>query len=184
MGFRFVVTLIARPSFEFQRVFIIGEVGLQKRGLRMHREVGPQVAGVVAGFGHLVPGFGVLVLRAALVSNDAAHAGGHVVEGVAVEKPVLLGVGRKLDGDDAHRRDVERVFHGRVGALGVHQAKHVPVQVHGVAHHGQVLQHHAHVLALADRNSIGHGQGLVVERPDVAQHIAGQRELDFAPLVG
>jgi hypothetical protein len=110
------------------------------------------------------------------VGEDAAHAAHHVVEDVAVEEPVARFGGGELDGVGLHGHDVQHVLQRGMVALAVHHPEEVAVQVHGVAHHAVVVEDDAHVLALADQDAVGLRNGLVVDGPEVAVHVAGELE--------
>src|SRR3546814_16039462 len=62
---------------------------------------------------------------------------------------------------------------------GVEDRPHA-VQVHRVGHHGLVDELEAHPLAVFQPDRLGLGVLHVVDRPDVALHVAGQADLDLA----
>ncbi len=99
---------------------------------------------------------------------------------MAVEEPVGVLAGVELNDGFFHRRHVDRVLERRVLAVLVQHPEKVAVQVHGMVHHGQVVERDAHDFALFDLDFVGLRQRHPVHAPDVAPHIAGQIEYDAA----
>jgi hypothetical protein len=108
------------------------------------------------------------------------HAAHHVIEEVAVEKPVAELVRRELDHGGRHGGDIHGVLERREFTLGVEHPEEMPVQMHRVMHHGAVDHDEPHDFTAFDFNVIGFGQRLVVQKPDVTLHVAVEGESDFA----
>src|SRR3546814_10577979 len=75
-------------------------------------------------------------LRASLRANayDAHHSGVHMVEKVAVERPIAERVGGEIEGRDPARLDQHRMLARRAIALARHQLEKMAVEEIGRAH--------------------------------------------------
>src|SRR3546814_12421536 len=65
----------------------------------------------------------------------AHHAREHVVEQVAVERPVARRIGREIPGNRSARHDVHRMLARRELPMPGHHLEEMPVDVDGVVHH-------------------------------------------------
>ena len=99
------------------------------------------------------------------VADDPRHAGLHVVEQMAVKKPVARFIRLKLNRRPAHRRHVHRVLERREGILPVEQPEKMPVQMQRVVHHRVVDELNAKHLPALDSDGRVLAQGLVIESP-------------------
>src|SRR3546814_6327992 len=83
-------------------------------------------------------------LRASLRANayDAHHSGVHMVEKVAVERPIAERVGGEIEGRDPARLDQHRMLARRAIALARHQLEKMAVEMDGGAHHRKIGRAH------------------------------------------
>ena len=129
-----------------------------------------------------LPGMGELrVGRRILVRENPAHAAHHVVQDVAVEKPVAprLLRGIELNHLRGHGLDIHRELQRGKISVPVDQAEKMPVQVHGVPHHRIIGQDDADILAFPDHNPVRFRQRPAVDAPDIAVHISAQLKMQF-----
>ena len=95
--------------------------------------------------------------------------------------PAPEGVGGHEKTDALRRLHIDRVLARLKLPVGALQFAPQPVQVHGMGHHGVVVQNHAHPLVVPEMYRRGLAEFQPVERPGVAFHVAGQVQLDLAP---
>ena len=115
----------------------------------------------------------------ALVLNDPGHAVLHVIKQVAVKKPIARLVGVEFDDRRGHGGHIDGVLERGIVALPVDHAEEVAVQVDRMVHHGPVDQDEPDDLAFADPDRIALVERPVVEKPDIALHVAVKGEADF-----
>src|SRR3546814_5345628 len=85
-------------------------------------------------------------------SSDVCSSDLHVVEHVAVERPVTDRVGGDVEGDLAARQHVHRVLARCIFAMAGHQLEKMAVQVDRMRHHRVVDERHPHPLVLQERD--------------------------------
>ena len=127
-----------------------------------------QTSGVVHGL--------VLVLRhrhIVFIAEHTGHAAHHVIQDVAVEHPVVVFVGLELDRALCHGRHINRVLQRRVFPLPHQQAEEVPVQMDWVVHHRVIDEFQLDDLPPLNRDVRLLGNGLAIEGPHIAVHVAG-----------
>src|ERR1035437_7557833 len=120
------------------------------------------------------------VEREVLIVHHPRHAAFHVIEQVAVKKPVAELFRRKLDYCGCHGGDINGVLERRVVTLSVEHPEEMPVQMHRVMHHGAVDHDEAHDFIAFDFNVIGFGERFVVEKPDITHHVAVKCQSNFS----
>jgi hypothetical protein len=97
----------------------------------------------------------------------------HVVEQVAVERPVTDRIGGQVERHLAARLDLHAMLARGVIAMPRHQLKEVPVQVDRVAHHRVGDQGDPDALALSERDRHRHVRHVdAIERPHMAFYVA------------
>ena len=91
-----------------------------------------------------------------LIRENPPHAAHHVVQDMAVEKPVAARLLRrvKLNHLGGHGLDVRRELERGKIPVPVHQPEKMPVQVHGMPHHGIVGQDDAYILPFLDHDPV------------------------------
>ena len=116
-----------------------------------------------------------------LIRKNPAHAAHHVVQDMAVEKPVAARFLRsvKLNHLGVHGLDIRCKLERRKIPMPVHQPEKMPVQMHGMPHHGIVGQDYAHILPFPDHDPVRLGKSFPVNAPYVTVHITGQHEMQF-----
>ena len=85
--------------------------------------------------------------------DDPHHAGMHVVEQVAVERPVAGRVGGQVEVDVAAGQDPHRVLERLVRRIAVDHLEEMAVDVHRVGHHRVVDQPHPHPLVAREADT-------------------------------
>src|SRR5665213_3464909 len=96
-------------------------------------------------------------------TKDSSHATHHVIQNMAMKKPIAIVTRRELYSVDFHRHDVYHVFEWRIIAHAIQYSEVVAMQVHGVPHHRLVIQNNANILSLTNQNSIRIGKHDVVD---------------------
>lgn len=94
--------------------------------------------------------------RGILIRKNPAHAAHHMVQDMAVEKPVAARLlrGVELDHLGGHGLDIHRELERGKIPVPVHQPEKMAVQVHGVPHHGIIGQDNAYILPFLDHDPV------------------------------
>ena len=95
--------------------------------------------------------------------DEPGHPRFHVIEQVAVEKPVAGFIGIKLKDGGGHWCDINRMLQGSMITLAVQYPEEVTVEVHRVVHHGPVDHDETDYFPFPDQDMVGLGEWLVVQ---------------------
>ena len=123
---------------------------------------------------------GLLVLGSALDDDFTEHATRHVVHQMAVKSLLSGGVHLGFGIDRGAGRNADRVL-DRVPFLGtcIQDGSHTML-MHRVSHHGFVDEFEPHTLAILESDGLSLLIFLVIYRPDISLHIAGQAQRNFS----